>query len=78
MNDAHHRGVWDAPEIGRRYHDHEGGQFLVFSVTGQYIYIEYGSGDITILCRPEWPRLEPREIRPLIDRPVPRPTHVVA
>ncbi|GAB6041698.1 hypothetical protein [Endothiovibrio diazotrophicus] len=59
MKHTHNEGVWDAPEVGTRYRDGDGRQFLVFSLTTDYIYVEYGSGEINVLCRPEWPRIEP-------------------
>ena len=62
MNDAHHDGAWGAPEIGVSYRDGEGRQFLVFSLTTDFIYVEYGSGEMNVLCRAEWPRLEPRPV----------------
>ena len=62
MSDAHHGDAWGAPEIGMSYRDGEGRQFLVFSLTTDYIYLEYGSGEIQTLCRAEWPRLEPRSV----------------
>lgn len=68
MSDANRRGDqggdWDAPEIGRRYRDNQGGEFLLFSLTRHYIYIEYGSGNISVLCRPEWSGLAPRAVTP--------------
>ena len=62
MNDAHHGEAWGTPKIGMSYRDGEGRQFLVFSLTADYIYLEYGSGEIQTLCHAEWPRLEPRPV----------------
>lgn len=72
MNDAHYEGPWGAPQVGMSYRDEEGRPFLLFSLTTDYIYIEYGGGEIQTLCRAEWSRMEPRPVTtPRVDHGAP-------